>query len=50
MTKIYSADYIFPVSSDPVRNGAVAVNEKGEIVEVYEENDVQLLSGPIEKH
>lgn len=34
MLKYFSADWIFPVSSSPVKNGVVAVNDSGEIQQV----------------
>src|SRR5690606_36420400 len=49
MTDIYTADYIFPVSSAPIKNGAVAVNEFGEIEAVYSEHDSYLWSKPVKK-
>lgn len=37
MRKI-SADYIFPISSEPIKNGVVTVDDDGVIVEVSKEN------------
>ncbi len=37
MLKYFSADWIFPVSSPPIKNGVVAVNAAGEIKEVLTE-------------
>ncbi|KIA91196.1 amidohydrolase [Pedobacter kyungheensis] len=34
MLKYFSADWIFPVSSSPVKNGVVAVNDSGEIQQI----------------
>lgn len=36
MIKNFSADYILPVSGEPIRNGVVSINEAGEIIGVYE--------------
>jgi len=49
MRNIYAADYVFPVSSDPVRNGAVAVDNKGTIIDVYLQDDPRLLEKPVKK-
>lgn len=34
MLKYFSADWIFPVSSSPIKNGVIAVNDSGEIQQV----------------
>jgi len=39
MLKYFSADWVFPVSSPPIKNGVVAVNPDGEIKEVLAEED-----------
>ena len=39
MLKYFSADWVFPVSSPPIKNGLVAVNPDGEIKEVLAEED-----------
>jgi len=39
MLKYFSADWIFPVSSPPIKNGVVAVTPDGEIKEVLAEED-----------
>ncbi|SDG17274.1 Cytosine/adenosine deaminase [Pedobacter terrae] len=39
MLKYFSADWIFPVSSLPIKNGVVAVTPDGEIKEVFAEKD-----------
>lgn len=39
MLKYFSADWIFPVSSPPIKNGVVAVNEVGKIEEVLTEEE-----------
>ena len=35
MLKYFSADWIFPVSSPPLRNGAISVDESGEIINIF---------------
>lgn len=37
MRKI-SADYIFPISSEPIKNGVITIDDDGSILEVSEEN------------
>lgn len=41
MLKYFSADWIFPVSSSPIKNGVVAVNENGEIQQVLTAAEVK---------
>lgn len=47
MTINYTADYILPVSSDPVKNGIVAVSEQGQIAGVYEADSPQFKDQPV---
>jgi cytosine/adenosine deaminase-related metal-dependent hydrolase len=49
MILYYSADYILPVTSDPVKNGVVAVDEDGLIVDVFDSNDQQLGDKSVQK-
>jgi len=35
--KIFRADYVFPVNADPIRNGAVVVDDDGKIISVAQE-------------
>jgi len=49
MMKYYSANYILPVSSEPVENGVVAVNEDGRIVDLFQKDNILLQDLPIEK-
>jgi cytosine/adenosine deaminase-related metal-dependent hydrolase len=49
MIKYYTADYIFPVSSDPVKNGVVAVDEDGQIAGLFQTDSTELSDKPIEK-
>lgn len=39
MVKSFSADYILPVSSEPIKNGVVSVSESGEITGLFEKDD-----------
>lgn len=50
MLKYFSADWIFPVSSPPIKNGVVAVNPDGEIEEVLTEEEAASLGLAITKH
>lgn len=50
MLKYFSADWIFPVASAPVKNGAVAVNPDGEIVKILTEEETAKLGQDIKKH
>lgn len=49
MPKYFTADYILPVSTKPIPNGVVAVNEQGEIVGVYPKDSAELKNQPTEK-
>lgn len=41
MTKYYSADFILPATSEPLKNGIVAVDAEGIILGVYPEDGVE---------
>ncbi|MBO9672479.1 MAG: amidohydrolase family protein [Sphingobacteriaceae bacterium] len=43
MLKYFSADWIFPVSSPPIKNGVVAVNATGEIQQVFTTDEAKNL-------
>jgi aminodeoxyfutalosine deaminase len=51
--KSFKADYVFPVSADPIKNGIVTVDDYGKVISVAEENNpppnvkVETLSGVI---
>lgn len=49
MIQYYSADYILPVSSEPLKNGTVAVAEDGSIVGLYAENSVAIQNRTLKK-
>ena len=38
MLRYLSADYIFPVSSEPIRGGVVVINESAEVIDVLDPN------------
>lgn len=42
MIKYFSADYVLPVSSEPLKNGTVAVAANGSIIGLYPENSPEL--------
>ncbi|MGN8059582.1 amidohydrolase family protein [Pedobacter sp. 22163] len=50
MLKYFSADWIFPVSSPPIKNGVVVVNPDGEIEEVLTQEEAMSLGLAITKH
>ncbi|WP_025145417.1 amidohydrolase family protein [Pedobacter jeongneungensis] len=50
MLKYFSADWIFPVASAPVKNGAVAANPDGEIIEILTEEEIIRLGLEITKY
>lgn len=50
MLKYFSADWIFPVKSAPVKNGAIAIKPDGEIVGVLTEEEIADLDQDITKY
>jgi cytosine/adenosine deaminase-related metal-dependent hydrolase len=50
MPRYISADYIFPVSSEPIKDGVIALHESGEILDVLSPNQISQLSASIERH
>ena len=48
MLRYLSADYIFPVSSDPLEDGIVVLNESGEIIDLLDPKRGPTISGAIE--
>ena len=47
MRKI-SADYIFPISSEPIKNGVITLDDDGTVVDVSSESGVKSLETGIE--
>nr|WP_294793185.1 amidohydrolase family protein [uncultured Mucilaginibacter sp.] len=47
--KIFRADYVFPVNADPIKNGAVVVNDDGSIVSVAEDIPPEHANIPVEQ-
>ena len=50
MLRYLSADFIFPVSSEPVKDGVVVLNEFGEVIELLDPNRSPAISGTIEHY
>lgn len=50
MPKYISADYIFPISSEPIRNGLIMLDDTGEILDVFRSEDIPSITEPIEYH
>jgi cytosine/adenosine deaminase-related metal-dependent hydrolase len=50
MPRYLSADYIFPISSEPIKDGIIMLHESGEIIDVFSPNQFSDLSAPIEYH
>ncbi len=44
----FSADYIFPVSSDPITDGVVAVDDDGTIIGLYARDSLLIPEGAVE--
>jgi cytosine/adenosine deaminase-related metal-dependent hydrolase len=47
MPRYLSADYIFPVSSEPIKDGVVVLNESGEVIDVLDPNQSTEISEKI---
>jgi len=43
-----SADYIFPISSEPIKNGVIAVDEDGTIIEVISDSKFQISNSEVD--
>lgn len=50
MMKYYSADYVLPVSAPPIRRGIVAIDEVGEVHNVFNENSKETEDKDIERY
>lgn len=50
MVNYYSADYVLPVSTEPIHNGVVGVDENGEIIGVYQPGTKEISDKNIIKH
>ena len=50
MLRYLSADYIFTVSGDPIKNGIVALHQDGKIDAVYTSEAAKSIAEPIERH
>jgi cytosine/adenosine deaminase-related metal-dependent hydrolase len=47
--KIFRADYVFPVNADPIRNGAVVVDDDGKIISVAQDIPPDHANIPVEQ-
>lgn len=50
MIKYFSADWVFPVSANPIKNGTVAVRPNGEIEEILTEEQILNLDVAVTKY
>lgn len=50
MIKYFSANYILPVTAEPIKDGVVSVNDHGEILKVYDRDAAESITDPIEKY
>jgi cytosine/adenosine deaminase-related metal-dependent hydrolase len=50
MPRYISADYIFPISSEPIKDGVIMLHDSGEILDVFSPSQIDQLSKPIERH
>ncbi|MDO8994322.1 MAG: amidohydrolase family protein, partial [Daejeonella sp.] len=48
MLRYLSADYVFPASSEPVKDGVVVLNESGEVIDLLDPNQGLTTPGKIE--
>ncbi len=49
MAKFYSADYILPATSEPLKNGVISVDDEGLILNLYSEDSPEIQNLPINK-
>lgn len=50
MIRHVSAEFIIPVNGEPLKNGIVSIDEKGEIVNVSTSENAETISGLVEHH
>ena len=50
MIKYFSANYILPVSTEPLKDGVISVNDQGEILKIYDRDSSESIIDPIEKY
>ncbi|GAA3973639.1 amidohydrolase family protein [Pedobacter ginsengiterrae] len=50
MLKYFSANWVFPVSANPIENGTVAVHPNGEIEEIFTEEEILKLNVAVTKY
>jgi cytosine/adenosine deaminase-related metal-dependent hydrolase len=50
MPRYIRADYVFPISSDPIKDGVIAIHESGEIMDVWSPDQIEYRSAPIEHY
>ena len=50
MPRYISADYIFPISSEPIKDGVIALHDSGEILDVLSPDQISQFSASIERH
>ncbi|HXH99870.1 MAG TPA: amidohydrolase family protein [Sphingobacteriaceae bacterium] len=50
MVRNVSADYIFPINSEPIKNGIVSIAPDGEIIGLYPSGSPDLKEQPVEHH
>ncbi|MET4082414.1 cytosine/adenosine deaminase-related metal-dependent hydrolase [Pedobacter sp. UYP30] len=50
MLQYFSADWIFPVSSPPIKNGVIAVNEGGIIAEIFSAEQAKTIKAEVKKY
>lgn len=50
MLRYFSADWIFPVNSPPLRNGAISVDESGEIIGIFAAEQIHELNVTPQKY
>ena len=49
MRKI-SADYIFPIASEPIKNGSITIDDDGSIIDVSESSNIQRPTSDIQHY
>lgn len=50
MLRHLSADYIMPVSEQPIKGGIVSVDSRGEILDIHDADSAALITEPVEQY
>lgn len=49
MIRHVSADFIIPVNGEPLKNGVVSIDDRGEIINLYDNEGARIITEPVER-